>query len=147
MEKFYLLFNNLNYPKSVLILELQSLASHISEWREKQLDLISERIQHSINSMQLTDKEKCENARKFHCRLPDHGFGSQIHSLMTCLLNGYYRKTLVVIDEIFVNYLGQTNLTWDQFISPISETCQPNHRFKYKFNELNQEAVIGRDCK
>jgi hypothetical protein len=147
LEKFYLLFNNLNYPKSVLILELQSLASHISEWREKQLDLISERIERSINSTQLTDKEKCENARKFHCKVSGYGYGSQIHSLMTCLLNGYYRKTLVVIDEIFGNYLGQTNLPWDQFISPISDTCQPNYRFTYKFNELNQEAVIGRDCK
>lgn len=97
--------------------------------------------------MQLTDKEKCENTRKFHCKVPGYGFGSQIHSLMTCLLNGYYKKTLVVIDEIFDNYLGQTNLPWDQFISPISKTCQPNHWFKYKFNELNQEAVIGIDCK
>jgi hypothetical protein len=56
-------------------------------------------------------------------------------------------KTLVVFDAIFDNYLRQLNLSWNQFISPLSETCQPNHLFKYQLNSANKEEIIIRDCK
>jgi hypothetical protein len=66
---------------------------------------------------------------------------------MNSLLKGYYVKTLVVFDEIFDNYLGQSNFSWAQFISPLSESCQPNHLFKYQLNSANEEEIIIRDCK
>jgi hypothetical protein len=97
--------------------------------------------------MQLTDKEKCKITRKIHCKIESYGFASQIHSLMSCFLKGYYGKKLVVIDQIFNNYLVRYNFSWDQFISPISETCQPNHLFKYELNKLNQEEIVQRNCK
>ncbi len=111
------------------------------------MNSISLQIQRSINSIQLTDREKCKNTEKIHCKIGSYGFTSQIHSLMTCLLKGYYEKKLVVIDEIFNDYLVRYNFSWDQFISPISETCQPNHLFEYQLNKFNKEEIVRRDCK
>jgi hypothetical protein len=61
--------------------------------------------------------------------------------LTICLLNGYSAKTLVVITQLFENYLEVSNKTWDEFISPISETCQPNHLLKYEINQ--NDSNIG----
>jgi hypothetical protein len=77
---------------------------------------------------------------KLYCRVPDYGFGSQVHSLMTCNIRGYYTKTLAVIDQFLVSYLDPPKITWDQFIAPISETCQPNHTYKYIVK--NESSVI-----
>jgi hypothetical protein len=114
--------------------ELQSLSSHISEWRSQQLNLISKQIQQNLRSIQSPLKEKCKKMKKFHCDLPPWGFGAHIEVLTICLLNGYSAKTLVVITQILENYLGASDKTWDEFISPISETCQPNHLFEYEIN-------------
>jgi hypothetical protein len=84
----------------------------------------------------------CQSVDKFHCRAPHHDFGSQIHSFMTCVIKGYFIKTLVVIDHILESYLNKPNTTWDQFISPISETCQPNHNFKYEVKNNNSVVEI-----
>jgi len=102
--------------------------------------LISSKIQDNIQSIQSPPEEKCENINKYYCRVPEWGFAAQIHSLMTCLLVGYYTKTLVVIDQVFSNYLNGSNSTWDQFISPISETCQQNHTIKYAIK--NKKSII-----
>jgi hypothetical protein len=61
--------------------------------------------------------------------------------LTICLLNGYSAKTLVVIKQLFENYLEESNKTWDEFISPISETCQPNHLLEYEINQ--NDSSIG----
>ena len=50
---------------SVFMLELKSLSSHISEWREKQLNLISKQIQQNLRSIQSPLKEKCEKIKKY----------------------------------------------------------------------------------
>jgi len=123
---------------------MNSLLSVNCEWRQQQLNIISKQIQKNIESIQSPPKEKCQNIRKLYCQTHPYGFGSQIHGLVTCLLRGYYTKTLVVIDNIFVNYLENSNSTWDQFISPISETCQPNHTVKYDIKD--QSSVISYDC-
>ena len=62
---------------------------------------------------------------------------------MVCLLHGYRAKTLVVIEQFLERYLESSKKTWDEFISPISETCQPNHLFKYEINE--NDSSIGGD--
>jgi hypothetical protein len=126
------------------MLELKSLSSHISEWRREQLDLISKQIQQNLRSIQSPVKEKCEKIKKIYCDLPLYGSGAQIQRLMLCLLNGYYTKTLVIIKQIFSNYLDASNKTWDEFILPISETCQPNHLLKYKINQ--NDSIITGEC-
>jgi hypothetical protein len=113
------------------MLELKSLSSHISEWREEQLNLISKQIQQNLRSIQSPLKEKCEKIKKIYFDLRVWGFGAQIERLRLCLTKGYYTKTLVIIKAIFNNYLDASNKKWDEFISPISETCQPNHLFNY----------------
>jgi hypothetical protein len=126
------------------MLELKSLSSHISEWRSEQLNLISKQIQQNLRSIQSPLKEKCEKMKKIYCDVPTWGFGAQMEVLTICLLNGYSAKTLVVIKQLFVNYLEGSNKTWDEFILPISETCQPNHLLKYEINQ-NDSTIIG-DC-
>lgn len=107
----------------------------IADWREKQLNIILENIQKSIHSLQSLPQEKCKNENKYHCITAYGGFGYQLHLLMSCLLEGFYKKTLVIINvrqPVFGNYLKDSNSKWDQFISPISESCQPNSSFTYK---------------
>jgi hypothetical protein len=124
------------------MLELKSLSSHISEWRREQLNLISKQIQQNLRSIQSPLKEKCENMKKIYCDIPPYGSGAQIEALMVCLIRGYYTKTLVIIKGIFNNYLDASNKTWDEFILPISQTCQPNHLLKYKMNQ-NDSIISG----
>jgi hypothetical protein len=122
------------------LIELESLSSQFSEWSEEQLKSISKQIQKNIEQIQSPSKEKCENMDKLYCRVPDYGFGSQVHSLMTCIIKGYYTKTLAVIDQFLGSYSDPPKITWDQFIAPISETCQPNHTYKYRVK--NESSVI-----
>src|SRR5579871_1258557 len=100
------------------MLELQSLSSHISEWRSEQLNLISKQIRQNLRSIQSPLKEKCKKMKKIYCDVFPWGFGSHIEILTICLLNGYSAKTLVVMSQLFENYLGGLNKTWDEFISP-----------------------------
>jgi hypothetical protein len=116
--------------------------SHFSEWRDEQLKSISKQIQQNIEQIQSPPKEKCENADKLYCQVNPNGFGSQIHAFLTCVIKGYYTKTLVVIDQIFIRYLNSPLITWDQFLSPISQTCQPNHTFKYEIK--NKNCIINK---
>jgi hypothetical protein len=125
------------------MLELKSLSSHISEWRSEQLNLISKQIQNNLRSIQSPLKEKCKKMKKIYCDLPDYGSGAQIQRLMLCLINGYYTKTLVIIKRLLTNYLDASNKTWDEFILPISETCQPNHLLEYKINRI--DSIIPGD--
>ncbi len=83
------------------MLELKSLSSHISKWREEQLNLISKQIQQNIRSIQSPLKEKCEKIKKIHHELHPYGMGAQISKFITCFFNGYRTKTLVVIKELF----------------------------------------------
>jgi hypothetical protein len=124
------------------MLELKSLSSYICEWREEQLNLISKQIQQTISSIQSPPKEECEITKKIHCDLGQYGMGSQISRFMMCLINGYYTKTLVIIKRLFNDYLDESNKTWDEFILPISETCQPNHLLEYEINK-NDSITIG----
>jgi hypothetical protein len=124
------------------MLELKSLSSHISEWRREQLDLISKQIQQNLRSIQSPLEEKCENMKKIYCDIPPYGSGAQIQRLMVCLIRGYYTKTLVIIKRVFTNYLHASKKTWDEFILPISQTCQPNHLLKYKINR-NDSIIPG----
>jgi hypothetical protein len=123
------------------MVELQSLSSHISEWRSEKLNLISKQTQQNLRSIQSPLKEKCEKMKKIHCDIFPWGFAAQMEVLTICLLNGYSAKTLVVITQLFENYLEVSNKTWDEFISPISETCQPNHLLKYEINQ--NDSNIG----
>ncbi len=116
------------------MLEIESLSSHISEWRSEQLSLISKQIQQNLRSIQSPLKEKCGKMKKIYLDLNEYGSGAQFESLMLSLVNGYYTKTLVVIKQIFTNDLGKSNKKWDEFILPISETCQPNHLLEYEIN-------------
>ncbi len=125
------------------MLELKSLSSHISEWRSEQLNLISKQIQQNLRSIQSPLKEKCEKIKKIYCDLPLNGTGAQFMRLMLCLIKGYYTKTLVIIKQIFTKYLDASNKTWDEFILPISETCQPNHLMEYKINK--NDSTIPRE--
>lgn len=104
---------------------------------------ISEQIQERIRSIQSPSVESCGYLDKLYCRVPETGFGSQIHHLMSCLLRGYYTKTLAVIDKIFAIYLDTPNKTWDIYISPLSETCQPTHHFTYEIKD--NSSIIERD--
>ncbi len=47
------------------MLELKSLSSHISEWREEQLNIISKEILQNFTSIQLPLKEECEKRKRF----------------------------------------------------------------------------------
>jgi hypothetical protein len=123
------------------MVELQSLSSHISEWRSEKLNLISKQTQQNLRSIQSPLKEKCEKMKKIHCDIFPWGFAAQMEVLTICLLNGYSAKTLVVIKQLFENYLEESNKTWDEFISPISETCQPNHLLEYEINQ--NDSSIG----
>jgi hypothetical protein len=125
---------------SLFEIELQSLSSQFSEWRQQQLKSISKQIQQNIEQIQSPPKQKCENTNKLYCRVPNYGFGSQVHSLMTCIIKGYYTKTLAVIDQFLGKYSDPPKITWDHFIAPISQTCQPNHTYKYKVK--NESSVI-----
>jgi hypothetical protein len=124
------------------MLELKSLSSHICEWREEQLNLISKQIQQNLRSIQSPIKEECEKKKKIYCDLGRYGSGAQIQRLMLCLIKGYYTKTLVIIERLFTKYLIESNKTWDEFILPISETCQPNHLLEYKINQ-NDSRMSG----
>jgi hypothetical protein len=117
------------------MLEIKSLSSHISKWREEQLNLISKQIQQNLRSIQSPPKEECEKIKKIYKELNRWGMGGQISRFITCFLKGYRTKTLVVIKGLFNNYLEASNKTWDEFILPISETCQPNHLLKYEINK------------
>jgi len=59
-------------------------------------------------------------------------------------MKGYYTKTLVIIKELFTNYLDASNKTWDEFILPISETCQPNHLLEYEIN--HNDSISYAEC-
>jgi hypothetical protein len=50
--------------------ELKSLSSHISKWREEQLNLISKQIQQNLRSIQSPLKEECEKINKIYCDIP-----------------------------------------------------------------------------
>jgi hypothetical protein len=115
----------------------------MAEWREKQLMKISEQIQERIRSIQSPPEKICAILEKFYCRVPETGFGSQIHHLMSCLFRGYYPKTLAVIDKIFAVYLGTPNKIWDIYISAISEACQPTHHFTFEIED--NSSIIERD--
>jgi hypothetical protein len=80
--------------------------------------------------------------KKIYCDIPSWGFGAQIEQLMLCLIKGYYTKTLVIMKQLFINYLDASNKTWDEFILTISEICQPNHLLDYKINE-NDSSCSG----
>ncbi len=80
--------------------------------------------------------------KKIHCKLGDSGFVSQTSRLMMCLIKGYYTKTLVIIKVLYNNYLDASNKTWDEFILPISEACQPNHLLEYEINH-NDLITLG----
>jgi hypothetical protein len=54
---------------SVFMLEIKSLSSHISKWREEQLNLISKQIQQNLISIQSPLKEKCEKIKKIYYEL------------------------------------------------------------------------------
>jgi hypothetical protein len=147
----YLFKSNINYKFkqkvidiffSVFMLELKSLSSHICEWREKQLNLISKQIQQNLRAIQSPLKEKCENMKKIYCDIPSWVFGTQIEQLMLCLIKGYYTITLVIIRQLFINYLDASNKKWDEFILPISEICQPNHLLDYETNQ-NDSSCSG----
>ncbi len=125
------------------MLELKSLSSHISEWRREQLNLISKQIQQNLRSVQSPLKEKCEKIKKIYLDLTRYGSGAQTESLMLSLIKGYYTKTLVIIKRIFNNYLAASKKTWDEFILPISQTCQPNHLLKYKINQNDSRISEG----
>jgi hypothetical protein len=125
---------------SLFEIELQSLSSQFSEWRQQQLKSISKQIQQNIEQIQSPPKQKCEDTNKLYCRVPDSGFGSQVHSLMTCIIKGYYTKSVAVIDHFLNQHINPPKITWDQFIAPISQTCQPNHTYKYKVK--NESSVI-----
>jgi hypothetical protein len=122
------------------MLEIQSLSSHISEWRSEQLNLISKQIQQNLRSIQSPLKEECGKMKKINCDSSYEGFGAQIEELIICLLNGYSTKRLVVIQHFLRNYLEASNKMWDEFILPISETCQPNHLLEYEINQ-NDSSV------
>jgi len=53
-------------------------------------------------------------------------------------MRGYYEKTLVLIDRILTNYLNNSGLNWDHFISPISKTCEPNASVRYHSKDTNK---------
>jgi hypothetical protein len=80
--------------------------------------------------------------KRIYLDIPSSGFGAQIEQLMLCLIKGHYTKTLVIIRQLFTNYLIASNKTWDEFILPISETCQPNHLLDYKMNQ-NDSSCLG----
>jgi hypothetical protein len=124
------------------MLELKSLSSHICEWREKQLNLISKQIQQNLRSIQSPLKEECETIKKIQTNSHLVGLGSQNLGLMLCLIKGYFTKTSVIIKRLFTNYLDASNKTWDEFILPISETCQPNHLFECEINQ-NDSILTG----
>jgi hypothetical protein len=124
------------------MLELRSLSSHISGWREEQLNLISKPIQQNLRSIQSPLIEKCKIMKKIYCDLGLYGSAAQISGLMICLIKGYYTKTLVIIKRLFNNYLDASNKTWDEFILPIIETCQTSHLLEYKLNQ-NDSISLG----
>ena len=61
--------------------ELQSLSSHISQWRSQQLNLISKQIQQNLRSIQSPHKEKCEKMKKFIATHPMRGSGDKWNCL------------------------------------------------------------------
>jgi hypothetical protein len=86
----YLFKSNINYKFkqkiinisfSVFMLELKSLSSHICEWREEQLNLISKQIQQNFRSIQSPLKEKCEKIKKIYCNLLPYGSGHKFKVL------------------------------------------------------------------
>jgi hypothetical protein len=89
---------------SLFCIELESLSSQFSDWREEQLKSISKRIQQNIEQIQSPLKENCENTNKLYCRVPNYGFGSQVHTLITCIIKGYYTKSMAVIDQFLGSY-------------------------------------------
>ncbi len=102
--------------------------------------MISEQIKRNIKTNQSPNVKNCENIKKLYCKLPPAGFGCQIHYIISCLQKGYFAKTLIVINNFLNNYLVKSNATWDQFISPLSETCQPNYNFENVIK--NQSDII-----
>jgi hypothetical protein len=124
--------------------ELQSLSSHISEWRSKQLKLISKQIQQNLRSIQSPLKEKCEKMKKLNCYIEQCGFGAQIEWLTICFLNGYRAKNYVDVQYFLHNYLKESDKKLDQFFLPISETCQPNHLLVHEINLNGSDIVADR---
>jgi hypothetical protein len=61
---------------------------------------------------------------------------------MQSFLISYSTNTLILIKGLFNNYLGASNKTWDEFILPISEICQPNHLLEYEINK-NDSILKG----
>jgi hypothetical protein len=122
---------------SVHNLELETLSLHFSVWRERQLEALSQEIQEKIHSLQSPPKTECHNVRKIRCSTSVDGFGSQIHQILTCLLSGYFTGSLVIIDHFLDNYLRNSSLKWDHYISAISELCQPFSNYSYPHNVLD----------
>ena len=118
----------------------------ISEWREKQLSIISEQIQKRIYLLQSIPKVTCLNADKYLCKLPYVcGTGCELHQLMSCLMRGFYNNTLVLFNDIFRIYLNGSDQNWEHYIMPISETCQPNSMVHYKnFSRYGVEWYDGK---
>jgi hypothetical protein len=116
----------------------------MSDWRRKNYDKLSNEIQHRIRLIQSPPMRHCKYIEKIHCSLQTDliGFGNQIFLLIKCLLTGYFTGTLSVITNLLDNYLNNSTLKWDHFLTPISKTCQPNASVSYP----QKESDFNKTC-
>ena len=70
----------------------------IADFSNKKLLNKSNEIKTKIDSLQ--NPVDCESAKKFFCVLVKNcGFGCQIHFILTCFLNGFYRNRTVIFKD------------------------------------------------
>jgi hypothetical protein len=70
----------------------------ITDFSNKKLLNKSNEIRNKIDSLQ--NPVDCESAKKFFCVLVKNcGFGCQIHFILTCFLNGFYRNRTVIFKD------------------------------------------------
>lgn len=122
---------------------MESLLLHFSNWREKHLKALSKQIQEKFYTSQSPPKTECQKVRKVRCSTSLAGIGSQIHQLMSCLMSGYFTGTLVIIDQIFDNYLYNSSHKWDHYFSPISDSCQPFSNNSYPRNVFDIDIRLN----
>ena len=110
-----------------LLFDLKTIESRDTEWRQKQLNLLGEKVTRVIEKLQ--NPTSCSAAKKLVCQLNKGcGFGCQIHHVVYCLVVGLAENRTVILNARNWRYTDQEHKKsktsgWNLVFKPLSKTC------------------------
>ena len=88
--------------------------------------MLTKKIYNRILSQQNIPQSLCQKQAKIHNQRAANGFGAIVTQLIENFIPVFFQNSTIVAKGLLFDYLKQSNLTWDHYILPLSETCQPN---------------------